>query len=89
MNESTTLTVRLPISVKHQIEALAQATKRSKSFCVLEAIKAYVELEAWQIEAVKEGLRDIDAGKTVSHSKVKDWVLSWDTAAEKERPACD
>ena len=35
------------------------------------------EIELWQIEAIKRGLKDIDSGRVVSIEEVKDmWVLN-------------
>ena len=43
---------------------------------------------AAEIEAVKEGLADADAGRTVSYEDVRRWLLSWGTDSELPPPEC-
>ena len=83
------MSIRLPLELKQSLENLAHATKRSKSFCTVEAISEYLARESWQIEAIQEGIKDADNGKLVDHKDVKSWVESWDSETEKEKPVCD
>ncbi len=88
MTDTTTVSIRLPSSLKERLELLAKATKRSKSFCIAEAIKVYLETESWQIQAIQEGIASADRGRLTDHSKVREWVESWDTEHEAGRPEC-
>jgi len=83
---SETLSVRLDSSVKKKLEALAERSKRSKSFLAAEAIAAYVEAEDWQLAEIKAGIKDMDSGKTVSHEKVSKWLRSWGKPNETKAP---
>lgn len=38
------------------------------------------------LEAVAAGAADMDAGRTVDHNSVKEWLESWGTANERTRP---
>ncbi len=68
------LSLRIASSTKKRIEALAQATRRSKSFVIEDAINQYLELNEWQIESIKKGLEDVKAGKVISHEDMlKEW----------------
>jgi predicted transcriptional regulator len=71
MSTSTTLTVRIDKQTRRQLEKLARATGRSKAFLTHHALKTYLEAQAWQIEAIHEGLRQADAGELVEHTAVK------------------
>ena len=53
---SETLSIRLDPAVKKRLEALANRSKRSKSFLAAEAITAYVEAEDWQLEEIGEAI---------------------------------
>jgi len=88
MAQSSTMTVRLNPAVKKQLERLARTTGRTKSYLAAEAIKAYLENEAWQIAAIEEGIKSADAGQFVEHAKVKAWLESWGSEHEREPPAC-
>jgi len=85
---TATMSVRLPEELSRELELLAKSTKRSKSYCAVEAIKNYVEREAWQIKAIEEGLEDAENGRLIDHKKVKAWVESWDTMDETGPPQC-
>ena len=79
MADMTTMSIHLPVELKDQMEFLAKATRRSKSFYAVEAIRAYLENETWQVEAIRKGIQSADNGRLVDHSDVMDWVDSWDT----------
>ena len=60
--QTTTLTLRVPVEVKDQLEKLADATHRSKSYLAGEALRQYLALEAWQIGEIQRALQEADAG---------------------------
>ena len=66
-----TINVRLPESLYNQIEALAKATARTKSFLTIDALTSYVQSESWQIRDIHEGLKEADAGEFASDEQVK------------------
>ncbi len=59
----TTLTVRVPESMRERFDALAKATDRNRQYHALEALRRYLEAEAWQVELIAERLRQLDAGE--------------------------
>jgi len=83
---SETLSIRLDPTVKKRLEALANLSKRSKSFLAAEAIAAYVEVEEWQLEQIREGINELDSGDSVSNEKVSKWLRSWGTPTETKAP---
>ena len=66
-----TINVRLPESLYNQIEALAKATARTKSFLAIDALTNYVQSESWQIRDIHEGVEEADAGEFASDKQVK------------------
>lgn len=66
-----TINVRLPETLYNQIEELAKATARTKSFLAIDALTNYVEREAWQIRDIHEGIREADAGEFATDDQVK------------------
>jgi RHH-type transcriptional regulator, rel operon repressor / antitoxin RelB len=83
---TTTLSVRLDAKVKKRLEALAKASKRSRSFLAAEAIAAYVEAEEWQLGEIRAGLQDLEANQTVAHDRVAKWLRGWGAAREGRAP---
>jgi predicted transcriptional regulator len=88
MADTATLTVRVPTGTKKRLEALAKDTKRSKSFLAAEAISNYLEIEAWQIQQIKEGIADADAGRMIPHEEVRGWIDSLGTRKKLPPPKC-
>ena len=66
-----TINVRVPEALYNQIEELAKATARTKSFLVLEALTRYVQSESWQIRDIHEGIKEADAGEFATNRQVK------------------
>lgn len=75
--ETTTMTVRLPLHLKERLEALSKSTDRSKSWLASDAIRAYLELQEWQVTAIKEGLREAEEGDFASAEEVKAVIDRW------------
>jgi len=69
---STTITIRLEDEIKQRLDHLAEATQRSNSFLAAEAIRQYVENNAWQIEEINAAVREADAGDFASEKDVGD-----------------
>ncbi len=66
-----TINVRLPEALYNQIEALAKATARTKSYLAIDALTNYVERESWQSRDIQEGIREADAGEFATDEQVK------------------
>ena len=65
-----TLNVRLPEALYLQLEELANATARTKTFLAVEALNSYLQNEAWQIRDIKKGLAEADAQEFASAEEV-------------------
>jgi predicted transcriptional regulator len=74
---TTTMTVRLPVELKKRMERLARSTSRSRAWLAVDAIETYVSLNEWQVQAIKEGIADADAGRVVPHDEVMAMMRSW------------
>ena len=71
---SATITIRLDEHLKNQLEQLAEATHRSKSFLAAQAIHEYIKIQEWQINEIKKGIAEADAGDLVEHDVIaKHW----------------
>ncbi len=56
-------TIRLDDETLAKLDALAADTDRSRNWLVAKAIQDYVELNAWQIQRIKEGIAEADRGE--------------------------
>lgn len=88
MRRSAPVSVRLQPALNEQVAAIATALDRPKSWVIEQAVIDYVALQAWQLEAIDEGIRAADAGQVVAHEDVVAWVKSWDKPNELPTPEC-
>jgi predicted transcriptional regulator len=70
---TTTFSIRLDDETKERIEKLAKSTARSKAFLINEAVKEYLDINEWQIQEIKQAIKDTDkpGAKFIDHDKVK------------------
>lgn len=68
----STVTARISQDISDQLDEMAASTKRSKSFLVAEALKAYLEAHAWQVARTHESLVQADHGKFASQERIQD-----------------
>jgi predicted transcriptional regulator len=80
---STTMTIRLDTDIKDQLDRLAEATQRSKSFLAAEAIREYVETNEWQLQEIKAAIAEADAGDVATEAEVKALTEKWNGRAGK------
>ncbi|HEY6464827.1 MAG TPA: CopG family ribbon-helix-helix protein [Candidatus Acidoferrales bacterium] len=88
MSATTTVTVRIPSRLKKRLGKLADATSRSRSSLAAHALEVYVEEEERHLAAIREGLKDVEDGRVVSHEKVSRWLRSWGKKREFPPPTC-
>jgi len=62
MPDASIIPLRLDSRLKKRLDKLAEATQRSRSFIAVEAIREFLELNEWQIEQIRKGLLEADAG---------------------------
>jgi len=74
---STTMTIRLDDEVKERLDRLAEAAERSKSYLAAEAVRAYVEVNEWQIAEIRAALKEADAGDFADQKDVAKLVRKW------------
>jgi predicted transcriptional regulator len=75
--KTATVSAKLEPEVATKLDLLAKATARSKSYLAAEAIEAYVEEQAWQIEAIREGIKEADKGNFATEEEVKKTLKKW------------
>lgn len=77
MAENILLSVRVPKEIGKRLEALAEASDRSKSYVAAQAIEEYLALQEWQVKAIRRGLRQANAGKLVEHAEARRRLKRW------------
>jgi len=80
--KTASISTRLDPEVAKKLDLLAKATSRSKSFLVAEAVEAYLEHQAWQIEAIQEGIKEADRGHFATDEEEKRAFERWGVNAD-------
>lgn len=60
MLKAASVTVRVKPTTKIRLEALANATRRSKSYVIEEALELYLDVNEWQINGIVQALAEAD-----------------------------
>jgi predicted transcriptional regulator len=85
MAGTISLSFRVPDETARRLDALAEATDRPRSWLLEQALESYLEVEAWQVEHIRQGLADVAAGRTVPHEDVVALVKSWRGVKKRNR----
>ena len=68
---SDLVSLRLDPEIRKRLDDLATATDRSRASIAAEAVKQYIDLQEWQISAIKAGVEQADQGEFIDHAKLK------------------
>ena len=79
---SLPITTRLDKDTIEKLEKLADATKRSKSFLVAEAVDKYLREQEWQVDAIKEGVLQAEKGDFTADNEVREFFKNRGIAIE-------
>ncbi len=80
------ISFRIKTETIRRLERLAEATDRPRSWHLEAALDAYLENQAWQIAHIEEGVADADAGRTLPHERIREWLQTWGSDDEPEPP---
>jgi predicted transcriptional regulator len=75
--DKQTVSFRLDSDKVSALDTLAEALDRDRSYLLNEAVAAYLKVQEWQIEQIKEGLRQADHGKLIGHGRVTKMAAGW------------
>jgi RHH-type rel operon transcriptional repressor/antitoxin RelB len=74
MSESSVLTLRLDAKLKNKLDRLSKSMNRSRSFVAAQAIQEYVSVNEWQINEIKKGLAEADAGDFATDEEMQQTI---------------
>ena len=60
---SDPITLRVPLDILEDIEKIAEASERSRSWVIVRALKYYLINEGSDILDIRKGLEDVEAGR--------------------------
>jgi RHH-type transcriptional regulator, rel operon repressor / antitoxin RelB len=74
MSESAVLTLRLDAKLKKQLDRLSKSMNRSRSFVAAQAIQEFVSVNEWQINEIKKGIAEADAGDFATDEEMQQTI---------------
>ncbi len=70
MTTESAFTIRIAQDKQKKLDQLAKSMDRSRNWVVNQAIEQYLDLQAWQIEAIQKGIEAADKGNLIPHDQV-------------------
>jgi predicted transcriptional regulator len=75
--DAKTISFRIDADKIDALDTLARSLDRDRSYLLNQAVDAYLDVQAWQLQQVRASLRQVAAGKTVDHSQVRKLASRW------------
>lgn len=75
--EKQTVSFRIDATKLEALDSLAEILDRDRTYLLNEAVHNYLDVQQWQMEHIQEGIRQADAGETVSHAEIKKMAAKW------------
>lgn len=75
--DKSVITFRLDKEKKEALDRLAAQMDRDRSFVLNEAVAAYLDLQEWQLEQIRAGVEEADAGDFASPEDVQRVFSRW------------
>ena len=66
-----TIRFRMESEKREALDAVAAALDRDRNWIIHEAIDAYLDVHRWQMDHIREGLRQADAGEFATEAEMK------------------
>ncbi len=73
----SSITFRVEEKKRRALDAIAKDLDRDRSYVLNEAIETYLEARGWQVEHIRKGLRQAEAGKFASDREVARALKRW------------
>jgi len=67
---NSSITIRADADLAGKIAALAASMDRSRNWVIEEALRQYVETQAWQVEGIKAAMDSLDKSEGIPHEQV-------------------
>ena len=64
------ITIRTETNTVEKISAIAKAMDRSRNWVIEDALKQYIDQQAWYIEGIQQAQASLAAGEGIPHAEV-------------------
>ena len=84
--ETQAISFRIRSEKVDELERLAKATDRPRSWHIEQALDAYLDVQSWQIGQIEKSMAEMDAGQGVPHEDIKKELSNWGKGGKAKRP---
>ncbi len=74
---TTSMSIRLPEDIAHNIESIATKRNSTQNDIILEAVKEYVVRESWQLQEISDSLIEAEREEWVSPDHMDAFWARW------------
>ena len=71
------MSICLPDELADQLKDLAETTGRTKNFLAVQALRNFIEQEAWQVAEIKKAIAEADAGDFATDEEMRELDAKW------------
>ena len=75
--EKQTISFRLDPDKVEELDELAKALDRDRTYLLNEAIEHYLEIQRWQLQHIRASVKQADAGRLLEHQQVRKMAAGW------------
>jgi predicted transcriptional regulator len=75
--DKQTVSFRLASDKVSALDELANSLDRDRTYLLGEAVQAYLDTQRWQLDQIRAGIAEANAGRLIEHSKVKSMASRW------------
>jgi predicted transcriptional regulator len=75
--DKQTVSFRLASDKVSALDALADSLDRDRTYLLGEAVQAFLDTQRWQLDQIRAGIAEANAGRVIDHSKVKSMASRW------------
>ena len=86
--ETKVVTAHVPLDLATKVDVIAARRDRSRGWILKQALTLWVDQEEQRHRLTLEALADVDAGKTIDHDEVENWVENLSTDKPLPLPSC-
>lgn len=72
------MSICLPDELADQLKDLAETTGRTKNFLAVQALRNFIEQEAWQVAEIKKAIAEADAGDFATDEEMQALNAKWE-----------
>ncbi len=83
--ETRAISFRIPARKVDELERLAKATDRPRSWHIEQALDSYLDIQAWQTAQIEKSIAEMDAGEGIPHEDIKKELLDWGKGNKAKR----